>query len=252
MPTTHVPACSVSASSVSSSPSNIKIEQVLNSSSSSASIDPLSPSQSSGATTASCPLYPPQPPPPPPTPSSLLLPLSTTLHISESPTTANNQLPEYQNHKVDILPPSSSTLPEQSMAAAVAVPQPTHAMQPFTRPIRFVANDGQPHAKRRRISAAYVISCISTPLKLEMSLFQKVRMIEDRKTKITLHALPIFNSSLFLFPFFLSFFLVCLVFNHNCPSHPTRTTPREYELRGLDKRYIVLSFIGSMHLHSLE
>lgn len=224
MATTHVPnaACSVSASSVSSSPSNIKIEQVLNSSSS-ASIDPLSPFKSSAVTTASCPLYPPQPHPPP-TPSSLLLPLSTTLHISESPTTAN-QLPEYQNHKVDILLPSSSTLPEQSMAAAVAVPQPTHAMQPFTRPIRFVANDGQPHAKRRRISAAYVISCISTPLKLEMSLFQKVRMVEDRKTKITLHALPLFNSSLFLFPFFLSFFLVCLVFNHNCPSHPTRAAP---------------------------
>ncbi|RPB01882.1 hypothetical protein L873DRAFT_1674713 [Choiromyces venosus 120613-1] len=40
------------------------------------------------------------------------------------------------------------------MATAVVAPQPAHAMQPFTRPIRFVANDGQPHAKRRRISAA--------------------------------------------------------------------------------------------------
>jgi len=42
------------------------------------------------------------------------------------------------------------------MATAVMPPQPAHVMQPFTRPIRFVANDGQPHAKRRRISAAYV------------------------------------------------------------------------------------------------
>ncbi|PWW79774.1 hypothetical protein C7212DRAFT_289032 [Tuber magnatum] len=40
------------------------------------------------------------------------------------------------------------------MATAVVAPQPAHVMQPFTRPIRFVANDGQPHAKRRRISAA--------------------------------------------------------------------------------------------------
>ncbi|KAG0636205.1 hypothetical protein HOY80DRAFT_379142 [Tuber brumale] len=49
-------------------------------------------------------------------------------------------------------PPSSS---ESSMATAVVAPQPAHVMQPFTRPIRFVANDGQPHAKRRRISAAH-------------------------------------------------------------------------------------------------
>ena len=189
-PPLPIPA-SVSAST--SPASNIKIERVLNSSSASskpflqaASVQnllhpsnpastpatttttaaaprhlPASFSASAGANTAATPAI--------ASVQSLLHPDSASSpiqhhqhqHLHQQQLQSQRQLK--QEHQEQLAPrqqlrlsdnlPSSS---ESSMATAVVPPQPAHVMQPFTRPIRFVANDGQPHAKRRRISAAYV------------------------------------------------------------------------------------------------
>lgn len=147
LPTTS----SISASTSSSSPSSssIKIERVLNS----VSIEPL-PQSSAAVRRLFLPPTSPLPPLPPPPPATSL-PL-TTLLIVEPPGEISTR-PQYHRHQP--LPPLSTTQSERSMAAAVVAT--SHVMQPFTRPIRFVANDGQPHAKRRRITAAYVTSRIS-------------------------------------------------------------------------------------------
>lgn len=167
LPTTSFISASTSSSSSPSS-SSIKIEQVLNS----ASIEPFPQSSAAAAAAARLSLpptplspHPPPPPPPPPSPPPppppplppTSLPL-TTLLIVESPGETSTQI-QYRQHQSP--PPLSSTLPKQSMVAAAVATQSSHVMQSFTRPIRFVANDGQPHAKRRRISAAYVTSRIS-------------------------------------------------------------------------------------------
>lgn len=185
LPTTS----SISASTPSPSPSNIKIERVLNSSS--ASIEPfLQPSVARRPSLVS-------------PPSSL--PTLTTLPLSESPAGTSKQLQQYHQHQPQ--PLLSSTSPERSMAAAAVATQPAHVMQPFTRPIRFVANDGQPHAKRRRISAAYVTSRPAIPhLKLGRNFFLE-RKNGTRKRKL-LH----------------SFLFLCLLYFQSTP--PPHITPR--------------------------
>lgn len=194
LPTTSSVSASTSSSSSSPSTSSIKIERVLNS----ASIEIFL--QSSTAAAAARRLSLP-PTPPPVHPSSLPL---TTLLVVESPRESSARV-QYRQPQPPLplpLPPLSSTSSEHSMATTAVATPPSHVMQPFTRPIRFVANDGQPHAKRRRITAAYVTFCIP-PLKPRVNQREK-------------------ESLLF-------FFYICSVFQPTLPPH---INPRPCVLRG--------------------
>lgn len=190
LPTTSSVSASTSSSS-SPSTSSIKIERVLNS----ASIETFLQSSTTAARRLSLP-----PTPPPAHLSSLPL---TTLLVVESPREPSARVQYRQPQPPPLPPPLSSTPSEHSMATTAVATPPSHVMQPFTRPIRFVANDGQPHAKRRRITAAYVTFCIP-PLKPR---------VNQREKKESL----------------LFFFYVCSVFQPTLPPH---INPRPCVLRG--------------------